>query len=125
MSDRSDAPGVQTPQSVSPEAVREYRALLTKGEEAIDPETWAGSFPAAHGIAPRVRASGRHCLPEPARRPGRVASEGLRPDPGLAGALGEAGARRSRSAVAGRRPVVPQSARWGVNAVVVARVQVW
>ena len=55
MNDRSDAPGVQTPQAVSPEAVREYRALLTKGEEAIDTTTWAGSFPAAHGIAPRVR----------------------------------------------------------------------
>lgn len=53
MSDRSDEP--PTPRSVSPEAVREYRALLTKSEDAIDPKTWAGSFPAAHGIAPRVR----------------------------------------------------------------------
>ena len=41
--------------SVSPEAVREYRALLTRGEDAIDPRTWAGSFPAAYGISPRVR----------------------------------------------------------------------
>ena len=43
------------PRAASPETVREYRALLTKGEDAIDPETWAGSFPAAYGIAPRVR----------------------------------------------------------------------
>jgi methionine sulfoxide reductase catalytic subunit len=53
MSDRRDAP--QTPQLVSPETIREYRALLTKGEESIDPKTWAGSIPAAYGIAPHVR----------------------------------------------------------------------
>ena len=53
MSERSDAP--PAPRPISPEAVREYRALLTKGEDAIDPKTWAGSFPEAYGIAPRVR----------------------------------------------------------------------
>ncbi|HET9992313.1 MAG TPA: hypothetical protein VFQ65_27465, partial [Kofleriaceae bacterium] len=38
-----------------PHGVRKYRELLTKGEDAIDPKTWAGSIPAAYGIAPRVR----------------------------------------------------------------------
>ncbi len=48
----SDRPA---PPSVTPDAVREYRGLLTKGEDAIDPGTWAGSFPAAYGISPRLR----------------------------------------------------------------------
>ena len=38
---------------------REYRALLTKGDDAIDPETFGGSFPAAYGIAPRVRVGAK------------------------------------------------------------------
>jgi len=32
-----------------------YRARLTGGEDIIDPQRWAGSMPAAQGIAPRVR----------------------------------------------------------------------
>jgi methionine sulfoxide reductase catalytic subunit len=40
---------------VSPESVQSYRSQLTRGEDVIDPETWAGSVPEAHGIAPRVR----------------------------------------------------------------------
>jgi DMSO/TMAO reductase YedYZ molybdopterin-dependent catalytic subunit/thiosulfate reductase cytochrome b subunit len=40
---------------VSPEAVSELRKQLTKGEDVVNPETWAGSVPAAFGIAPRVR----------------------------------------------------------------------
>ena len=32
-----------------------YRTQLTVGEEVVDPLTWAGSVPVAHGIAPRVR----------------------------------------------------------------------
>lgn len=32
-----------------------YRSQLTGGENVVDPETWAGSVPAASGIAPRVR----------------------------------------------------------------------
>ena len=39
----------------SPEAVRSFRSQLTMGEDAVDPTTWAGSVPQAHGIAPRVR----------------------------------------------------------------------
>ena len=38
-----------------PAAVAEYRARLSRGEDVIDPETWAGALPAAKGIAPRVR----------------------------------------------------------------------
>ena len=30
-----------------------YRSQLTTGEDVVDPETWAGSIPAATGVAPR------------------------------------------------------------------------
>jgi sulfoxide reductase catalytic subunit YedY len=40
---------------VSPEALESFRLQLTKGEDVVDPTTWAGSLPQAHGIAPRVR----------------------------------------------------------------------
>ncbi|MBO0682749.1 MAG: molybdopterin-dependent oxidoreductase [Candidatus Dormibacteraeota bacterium] len=39
----------------APAAVADYRQRLSRGENVVDPETWAGSLPAAHGIAPRVR----------------------------------------------------------------------
>ena len=39
----------------TPAAVAGYRQRLSRGEDVIDPETWAGSLPAAQGIAPRVR----------------------------------------------------------------------
>ena len=55
MTEHDDKPKDQAPNPVSREAVQEYRALLTKGEDAIDPKTWAGSFPALYGIAPRLR----------------------------------------------------------------------
>nr|WP_255672530.1 molybdopterin-dependent oxidoreductase [Corallococcus sp. AS-1-6] len=42
-------------EGVTPDAVRDFRTRLTAGEEVVDPETWAGSLPAAFGIAPRVR----------------------------------------------------------------------
>jgi len=32
-----------------------FRTQLTVGEDIVDPLTWAGSVPVAHGIAPRVR----------------------------------------------------------------------
>jgi methionine sulfoxide reductase catalytic subunit len=32
-----------------------YRQRLSRGEDVVDPENWAGRLPAAHGIAPRVR----------------------------------------------------------------------
>ncbi len=40
---------------VSPAAVADFRSQLTRGEDVVDPTTWAGSVPAASGIAPRVR----------------------------------------------------------------------
>jgi len=43
------------PSNVSPDAVQGYRSQLTRGEDVVDPATWAGSVPQAGGIAPRVR----------------------------------------------------------------------
>lgn len=40
---------------LSPESVSEFREKLTKGKNVVDPETWAGSIPAASGIVPRLR----------------------------------------------------------------------
>lgn len=39
----------------SPGALADYRRRLSQGEDVVDPEKWAGSLPAAGGIAPRVR----------------------------------------------------------------------
>ena len=36
-------------------AAASFRGQLTVGEDQVDPATWAGSLPVAHGIAPRVR----------------------------------------------------------------------
>jgi len=36
-------------------ALVSFRTQLTVGEDIVDPLTWAGSVPVAHGIAPRVR----------------------------------------------------------------------
>ncbi|MGI8680641.1 MAG: cytochrome b/b6 domain-containing protein, partial [Mycobacteriales bacterium] len=60
MADPADQPTpadlpVPAPSSVSPEAVRSFRWQLTAGEDVVDPTTWAGSVPQAHGVAPRVR----------------------------------------------------------------------
>lgn len=41
--------------TVSPEALRSFRSQLTEGEDVVDPATWTGSVPQAHGITPRVR----------------------------------------------------------------------
>ncbi len=48
-------PPAPAPSNASPGAVRSYRSQLTRGEDVVDPATWAGSVPQAHGIAPRVR----------------------------------------------------------------------
>jgi methionine sulfoxide reductase catalytic subunit len=59
MTDHNNERGLlRASKTVSPEVVRDYRGLLTKGENVIDPRTWAGSFPAAYGIAPRLRVGG-------------------------------------------------------------------
>ncbi len=47
------APGERA--TTSPERLADYRARLSGGENVIDPEHWAGSLPAAQGIAPRLR----------------------------------------------------------------------
>lgn len=41
--------------SLTPEPVASFRSQLTIGKDVVDPTTWAGSVPVAHGIAPRVR----------------------------------------------------------------------
>ena len=40
---------------LTPGGVPDYRQRLSRGEDAIDPEDWAGALSAAQGIAPRVR----------------------------------------------------------------------
>ncbi|HXZ84327.1 MAG TPA: molybdopterin-dependent oxidoreductase [Myxococcota bacterium] len=40
----------------------ELRAQLTRGEDVVHPETWAGSIPAAFGIAPRLRIGAKRWL---------------------------------------------------------------
>ncbi|MGI8534959.1 MAG: molybdopterin-dependent oxidoreductase [Mycobacteriales bacterium] len=37
------------------ESAGSYRSQLNRGEDVVDPTTWAGSVPQAHGIAPRIR----------------------------------------------------------------------
>jgi thiosulfate reductase cytochrome b subunit len=44
-----------TKPTTSPEAMAGYRARLSKGENVVDPEDWAGSLPAVYGTAPRIR----------------------------------------------------------------------
>jgi sulfoxide reductase catalytic subunit YedY len=39
----------------SPEARAAYRDRLTRGEDAVDPDRWSGSLPAANGVPPRIR----------------------------------------------------------------------
>ena len=39
----------------SPDALVAYRDQLSKGEDAIDPDRWARSLPAAYGVPPRIR----------------------------------------------------------------------
>src|SRR6185312_12753653 len=48
-------PPSSRPDGISPRAVRDLRERLTKGEDIVDPKSWAGSVPAAFGIAPRLR----------------------------------------------------------------------
>ncbi len=44
-----------TPDELPNVALVSFRNQLTVGEDIVDPLTWAGSVPVAHGIAPRVR----------------------------------------------------------------------
>jgi methionine sulfoxide reductase catalytic subunit len=53
---RSSAPDpVRDVTTGSPQALATYRDRLTKGEDAIDPDQWSGSLPAASGVPPRIR----------------------------------------------------------------------
>src|SRR5579883_3466782 len=47
---------------ISPKSVRDLREQLTKGEDVVDPTTWAGSIPAAFGIVPRLRIGAKRWL---------------------------------------------------------------
>src|SRR4051794_9992492 len=51
----AEGPSAALSSGISPEAVRSFRSQLTKGEDVVDPTTWAGSIPQVSGIAPRVR----------------------------------------------------------------------
>jgi methionine sulfoxide reductase catalytic subunit len=59
MADHRDRPGAGTAaraaSEISPDTVRSFRSQLTKGDDVVDPTTWAGSIPQVQGIAPRVR----------------------------------------------------------------------
>jgi len=43
------------PDNLARKRLSDLRDRLTKGEDEIDPKAWAGSIPAAFGIAPRLR----------------------------------------------------------------------
>ena len=49
-----DSPG-PAPSKVDPESLRDFRARLSTGDDAVDRATWAGLVPAQSGITPRVR----------------------------------------------------------------------
>ena len=44
-----------TPSPISPDTVRRFRGELNRGEDVIDPLTFAGSLPQDRGVAPRIR----------------------------------------------------------------------
>ncbi|MCX7520857.1 molybdopterin-dependent oxidoreductase [Microbacterium sp. STN6] len=43
------------PSTVTPDVIRRFRGELNRGEDVIDPMTFAGSLPQDRGIAPRIR----------------------------------------------------------------------
>ena len=49
---------VARPES-SPSGVDGYRHRLSTGEDVVDPEHWAGDFPAAYGTVPRLHVANR------------------------------------------------------------------
>ncbi|MDQ2795689.1 MAG: cytochrome b/b6 domain-containing protein, partial [Actinomycetota bacterium] len=48
-------PTLSDPANGAPDLLGSYRSQLTVGGNIVDPTTWAGSVPQAHGVAPRVR----------------------------------------------------------------------
>lgn len=57
MPDHGERPNEElfAPSMITPDVVTSFRYQLTMGEDVVDPATWAGSIPQAHGIAPCVR----------------------------------------------------------------------
>ncbi len=57
MPDEGRVTGDRRPQSsgASAQTPSSFRAGLTRGEDAVDVATWAGSGPAVPGVAPRIR----------------------------------------------------------------------
>jgi sulfoxide reductase catalytic subunit YedY len=51
----SGKPRRPAPSSAVPDVAQNFRGQLTRGEDVIDPATWAGSVPHANGVAPRLR----------------------------------------------------------------------
>ncbi len=47
------------PSGASAQPPSSFRAGLTRGEDAVDVATWAGSVPAATGVAPRMRVGSK------------------------------------------------------------------
>jgi hypothetical protein len=41
--------------TLTPAAIDDYRARLSRGEDDVDPESWAGALPAAGGTPPHTR----------------------------------------------------------------------
>jgi DMSO/TMAO reductase YedYZ molybdopterin-dependent catalytic subunit/thiosulfate reductase cytochrome b subunit len=64
MAKRADESSSRPPGSehLTPEVIQDYRAKLTRGEDIIHPDAWAGSIPAASGIAPRLRIGANRWL---------------------------------------------------------------
>lgn len=52
-------PGRQLGSGASAEIPPSFRSELTRGEDVVDVATWAGSIPAASGVAPRVRIASK------------------------------------------------------------------
>lgn len=59
MADQRRTTATPAQDRVSPKAVSDLRERLTKGENIVDPKTWAGAIPAAFGIAPRLRVGAK------------------------------------------------------------------
>ena len=51
--DESTGPTDSRP--LTPHTIHDYRARLTRGEDVVHPDAWAGAIPVASGIAPRLR----------------------------------------------------------------------
>jgi methionine sulfoxide reductase catalytic subunit len=55
ISEDSGSPDTTVSSGISPGLVAAWRSELTRGEDVIDPATFAGTIPQVRGVAPRVR----------------------------------------------------------------------